>query len=97
MSNACGLWPPAVHQDRRRACMMRATGRSEAKDGLGLGAALWLTADEIAMPTMRLSESTLERPFEMHMQSFASHLAYGVATERVRRAIVNGREDPYVL
>ena len=55
------------------------------RTGMALGTALWLTADEIAMPVMGLSSSTLHRPVEMHLQSFAAHLVYGVTTEQVRR------------
>jgi hypothetical protein len=61
--------------------------RSNQQTGLGLGAALWLTADEIAMPVLGLSASTLGRPVEMHLQSLTAHCAYGVVTERVRRAL----------
>lgn len=52
--------------------------------GVLLGVTLWLLADEIAMPVMGLSRSTLERPLELHLQSFAAHIVYGVTTERVR-------------
>ena len=55
------------------------------RSGTVMGSALWLTADEIAMPVLGLSDSTLERPFEMHCQSFVAHLVYGVVAERVRR------------
>jgi hypothetical protein len=66
-----------------------ATARwNNQRTGLGLGAALWLTADEIAMPALRLSESTLRRPLPMHLQSLAAHFAYGVVTERVRRVLM---------
>jgi hypothetical protein len=53
--------------------------------GIGLGTILWLTADEIAMPLLGLSRSTIRRPPEMHLQSFAAHIVYGLVTERVRR------------
>jgi uncharacterized membrane protein YagU involved in acid resistance len=58
------------------------------RSGTTLGSALWLTADEIAMPLLGLSRSTLERPLEMHCQSLAAHLVYGAMTERVRRGIM---------
>ena len=44
-------------------------------------------ADEIAMPLMSLSRSTLRRPVEMHLQSFAAHLVFGIVTERLRRVV----------
>lgn len=58
-------------------------------NGMALGTALWLAADEIAMPLTGLSRSTLQRPPEMHLQSFVAHLVYGVTTEHVRRLAVN--------
>jgi hypothetical protein len=53
--------------------------------GLGFGIALWLVADEMAMPVFRLSGPTSRRPLEMHLQAFASHLVYGAMTELVRQ------------
>jgi uncharacterized membrane protein YagU involved in acid resistance len=64
------------------------------RSGMALGSALWLTADEIAMPLLGLSRSTLERPLEMHCQSFVAHLAYGVVAERVRLALVRATQSP---
>ena len=63
--------------------------RTKQGSGVALGTALWLAADEIAMPLMGLSRSTLQRPLEMHLQSFAAHVVYGVTAERVRRLAVN--------
>jgi putative membrane protein len=57
-----------------------------ALPGLGFGAALWLAADEIAMPLLGLSRSTTRRPIEMHLQSLAAHLVYGVLTELGRQS-----------
>jgi hypothetical protein len=61
------------------------------RTGLGLGTMLWLVADEIAMPVLGLSRSTLERPAEKHLQSLAAHFVYGVVTEHVRAQC--GRTD----
>ena len=55
--------------------------------GAAFGTAVWLGADEIAMPLLGLSESTAERPLEMHLQSFVAHLVYGTATEMTRRSL----------
>jgi len=65
---------------------MYAGRRTRPGTGLGLGTALWLTADEIAMPLLGLSRSTLRRPLAMHLQSLVAHFVYGVVTERARRA-----------
>ena len=62
-------------------------GRSRFRSGLGLAAALWITADEVAMPLLSLSEPTTRRPFEMHLQSFVAHVVYGVVAERVRSGV----------
>jgi putative membrane protein len=59
--------------------------RQRSRSGAGLGTALWATADEMAMPMLGLSERSTRRPLEMHLQSFAAHLVYGVTTEVVRR------------
>jgi uncharacterized membrane protein YagU involved in acid resistance len=57
------------------------------RSGAGLGTTLWLAADELAMPLLGLSRSTLRRPMEMHAQAFLAHLVYGVVAELVRRAV----------
>ena len=61
------------------------TAARDRHTGVGLGTALWLTADEIAMPLLGLSGPTTRRPLEIHLQSLAAHLVYGVVTEHVRR------------
>ena len=53
--------------------------------GIGLGAALWATADELAMPILGLSIPTSRRAGEKHLQSLVAHLVYGLMAERVRR------------
>jgi putative membrane protein len=55
--------------------------------GIGFGLTVWLVADEIAMPLLGLSDSTLERPLEKRMQSIAAHVVFGVTTELTRRAV----------
>jgi putative membrane protein len=55
-----------------------------AGSGMAFGTALWITADEIAMPLVGLSGPTTRRPLEMHLQSFAAHLVYGAVAEYVR-------------
>ena len=61
--------------------------RQTNRSGAGFGATVWLVADEIAMPLLGLSDSTAQRPFEMHLQSLFAHLAYGTATEMTRRGV----------
>jgi uncharacterized membrane protein YagU involved in acid resistance len=55
--------------------------------GAGFGTALWVAADEVAMPLLGLSKRKGELPFEAHAQSFAAHLVFGLTTELVRRGV----------
>jgi hypothetical protein len=61
--------------------------RQAHRSGAAFGTAVWLAADEIAMPLLGLSESTARRPIEMHLQSLVAHLVYGTATELTRRSV----------
>ncbi len=61
--------------------------RQADRTGAGFGTAVWLAADEIAMPLLGLSDSTARRPVEMHLQSLVAHLVYGTATEMTRRSV----------
>jgi hypothetical protein len=60
------------------------------RSGGGFGASLWLTADELMMPALGLSASTRERPTELHLQSLAAHLVYGIVAEHTRRLLRAG-------
>jgi uncharacterized membrane protein YagU involved in acid resistance len=55
--------------------------------GAGFGTAVWVAADELAMPLLGLSKRKGELPLEAHAQSFAAHLVFGVTTELVRRGV----------
>ena len=61
--------------------------RQADRSGAAFGTTVWLTADEIAMPLLGLSDSTARRPVEMHLQSLVAHLVYGTATEMTRRSV----------
>jgi putative membrane protein len=61
--------------------------RRRARSGAGFGIALWLAADQIAMPLLGLSRSTSRRPTEMQAQSLVAHLVYGAGTELTRRLV----------
>lgn len=61
--------------------------RQGDSSGAAFGTTVWLAADEIAMPLLGLSDSTVRRPLEMHLQSLAAHLVYGSATEMTRRSV----------
>ncbi len=50
------------------------------------GAAVWLLADEIAVPAFGLSGPPKKYPLSKHLQALAAHLVYGLTAEGVRRA-----------
>jgi len=56
--------------------------------GAVYGGAVWLAADEVAVPAFGLSKPPQETPASTHVQEFAAHVVYGVTTDLVRRAIV---------
>jgi putative membrane protein len=55
--------------------------------GLPFGAAVWLLADEAAVPALGLSKGPTEYPLSKHAYSLASHFVYGLTTEFVRRGV----------
>ncbi len=67
--------------------------RQRTMSGMGFGSTVWLLADEIAMPVLGLSQPTTRRPVEMHLQSFASHLVFGVAAEMTGRVVCLSASD----
>jgi uncharacterized membrane protein YagU involved in acid resistance len=58
-----------------------------AWSGASWGTAVWIAADEIAVPSLGLSKPNTDYPLEAHAQAFAAHIVYGVTTELVRRAV----------
>ena len=60
-----------------------------ARAGFGtlFGAALFLGADEIAVPGLGLSEPPTEAPLSSHLYGLSAHLVYGAGTEAVRRIL----------
>jgi Protein of unknown function (DUF1440) len=61
--------------------------------GIGVGLTVWLLADEIAMPLLGLSDSTLRRPLEKRLQSIAAHIVFGITAE-LMRGMVQRQLDP---
>ncbi len=55
--------------------------------GLPFGAALFLGADEVAVPAFGLSDAPTEIPLSTHAFGLASHLVYGLTAEFVRRTV----------
>jgi putative membrane protein len=56
--------------------------------GLPFGAAVWLAADEVAVPAFGLSKPPNQVPAMVHAQALGSHLVYGLTTDMVRRALL---------
>jgi hypothetical protein len=55
--------------------------------GMAFGAAVWLAADEVALPAFDLAKPPQEVPPEKHVYALASHLVYGLTADAVRRWI----------
>jgi len=55
--------------------------------GVSFGAALFVVADELAVPAAGLSGKPSEFPLSSHLYGLASHLVYGVTTDIVRRGL----------
>lgn len=55
--------------------------------GLPYGAAVFVGADEIAVPALGLSQPPQKSPWSSHAYALASHLVYGAVLEGVRRGI----------
>lgn len=60
-----------------------------ARLGFGtlFGAALFLGADEIAIPAFGFSGPATEAPLSSHLYGLSAHLVYGAGTEAVRRLL----------
>jgi putative membrane protein len=61
--------------------------------GAVYGSAVWLAADEFAVPAFGLSKPLRETPASSHVQALAAHLVYGITTDLIRRALVRNGEE----
>src|SRR5436305_6316359 len=55
--------------------------------GAPFGTAVWLGADEVAVPAFHLAGPPWKTPTSVHARALAAHLVYGVTTEGVRRLV----------
>ena len=55
--------------------------------GVPFGMAVWLLAEEIALPALHLREGPKEVPLKQHATGLASHFAYGATADGVRRLL----------
>jgi hypothetical protein len=76
------------------AAMGAAYGALAERDGGGgvmagaaWGAAMWLVADEVAMPLLGLADSEAEYSVDSHLQSLTAHLVYGAVTGSLQRTL----------
>jgi hypothetical protein len=56
-------------------------------NGALYGAAVWLGAEEFALPALELTRPSLEAPVSSHATGLLSHLVYGNTLETVRRLV----------
>lgn len=65
---------------------MAAEHWDEARTGAGtiFGTALWLAADEVAVPAFKLAPPPQDTPLPKHATYWAAHAVYGATTELVR-------------
>lgn len=55
--------------------------------GVPFGAALFVGADEVALPALKLSRGPHEYPISTHIYGLSSHIVYGLTIELVRRGV----------
>jgi putative membrane protein len=55
--------------------------------GVGYGSAVFVGADEFAVPALGLSESPEDTPLSSHAYGLVSHVVYGLTGELVRKAV----------
>jgi len=55
--------------------------------GIPFGAAVWLGADEVAVPALGLGKPPTQTPASTHASALASHAVYGLTTDLVRRGL----------
>lgn len=55
--------------------------------GVPFGAALFVGADEVALPLLKLSKGPKAYPLSTHLYGLSSHIVYGLTIELVRRGV----------
>jgi putative membrane protein len=61
--------------------------RASLGAGIPFGAAVWLAADEVAVPALGLGKPPNQTPASIHASALASHAVYGLTTDLVRRGL----------
>lgn len=65
--------------------------------GAPFGAAVWLLADEIALPVTGLSRMPTAYPLSRHATALGTHLVFGLTVEGVRRAFRGPVDAPSTI
>lgn len=68
--------------------------RTTMAAGLPFGAAVWATADELALPALGLARRPSAYPASRHASALGSHLVFGLTVEAVRRLLRNKDQRP---
>lgn len=55
--------------------------------GTEYASAVFLAADELAVPALKLSKPLTQSPVSTHIYGWASHLVYGASAESIRRSL----------
>jgi putative membrane protein len=61
----------------------------ECGAGTAYGTAVWLGADEIAVPLFGLSKLPAETPLSAHVNAWASHLVFGLVLHFTRKIVLS--------
>jgi uncharacterized membrane protein YagU involved in acid resistance len=56
-------------------------------NGTAYGTAVWLGAEELALPGLKLAKPVTEKSWSSHVTGLVGHLIYGVTLDAARRAI----------
>ena len=62
-------------------------GGADLAGGAGFGAALWALGDELAVPTLGLSQGPTAYPLRQHAHRLGAHLAFGLTTAAATQAL----------
>jgi uncharacterized membrane protein YagU involved in acid resistance len=61
---------------------------AQAASGAAYGSAVWLLADDVAVPALGLGKPADQVPVPANVKALASHVVYGVVTDATRRAVL---------
>jgi len=71
--------------------------RMKTASGTVYGTAVWLAADEIALPALGLTPPPTKTPPLAHVKGFVMHLVYGLTTDVTRRLFLSAERKLQVI